>query len=125
MFEFLVDSISPEGLVLGRNCDLNIPVGTTFTAVRLSRVHRDSCEYRTEDLGEVGSVALTLREVHWYQRTIEYVPGGHTAALRVTGDGVVLLAGLLRELPPHDYLALVAAVQKPPQELERVLMADV
>ena len=58
MFEFLVDSISPEGLVLG-NGERDIPLGTTFTAVRLSRVHRGPGEYRTEDLGEVGSVAPT------------------------------------------------------------------
>lgn len=108
MFDFLVDSISPQGLVLGRNGECNIPVGTMFTAVRLSRVHRIPGEIRTEDLGEVGAVALTLREVHWYQRIIDYVPGGHTAGLLVAGEGLLMLAGLLRELPPRDYLSLTA-----------------
>ncbi len=109
MLEFLVDSINPEGLVLGRNGDREIPLGTMFTAVTRSRVHRDSRGYLTEELGEVGRVALTLREVHWYQRTIDHIPRGHTAGLAVTGDGLELLAGLLSSLPPHECLALVAA----------------
>lgn len=108
MYEFLVDSISPHGLVLGRNGDSNIPVGTTFTAVRRSRVHNEPGGFGTEDLGQVRTVALTLRKVHCYQRTIEYLPGGYTAGLEVTGDGMTLLEELLRELPPCNYLTLAA-----------------
>lgn len=108
MFEFLVDSISLKGLVLGRNGDRDISVGTMFTAVRRCRVHKEAGGYRTEELGVVGSVALTLREVHWYQRTIDHIPAGHTAGLAVVGEGLPSLAGWLTELPPHDYLWLVA-----------------
>lgn len=107
MFEFLVDSISDAGHVIGRNGDRDIPLGTTFTTVRRSRVHQTTGGYRTEDLGEAGSVVLTLREVHWYQRRIDVVPRGHTAALAVTGDGLRFLAGLLSELPTEEYLWLV------------------
>ena len=60
MFEFLADSISPENLVLGRNCDRDIPAGTTFTSIRHSRVHEEADQFRTEDLGEAGRIALTL-----------------------------------------------------------------
>ena len=88
MFEFLVDSISPEGLVLGRNGDRDIPVGTTFTAVRRCRVYKEAGGYRTEELGVVGPVSLALHEVHWYSRIIDRVPGGHTAGLRVAGEGL-------------------------------------
>jgi hypothetical protein len=108
VFEFFLDSISREGLVLGRNGDHNTPVGTMFTAVRRSRVHRSPGEFRTEDLGEVGAVALTLHAVHWSGQVIDYIPGWHTAGLAVAGEGLGVLAGLLRELPPHDYLALAA-----------------
>jgi hypothetical protein len=109
VFEFLVDSISAEGLVLGRNGDRDIPVGTRFTAVRRCRVHKEAGGYRTEELGVVGPVSLTLREVHWYSGTIDHVPGGHTAGLGVAGEGLAALAGWLADLPPHDYLWLVAA----------------
>src|SRR5438477_6857250 len=108
MFEFVVDSISPEGLVLGRNGDRDIPTGTKFTAVRRCRVHKEADRYRTEELGEVGQLALALCEVHWYQRTLDHIPRGHTAGLAVKGEGLQLLAGLLRDLPPHEYLSLVA-----------------
>ncbi len=115
MFQFLVDSISAAGHVIGRNGDRDIPVGATFAAVRRCRVHREAGGYRTEELGEAGRVALTLREVHWYGRSIDAVPRGHTAALAVTGDGLRLLSGLLGELPPDEYLWLVAPESQEPE----------
>ena len=81
----------------------------------------DAGGYRTENLGEAGRVALTLSEVHWYQRSIDHVPRGHTAGLAVKGDGLELLAELLRGLPRHDCLSLVVAK---PQDAEPVA-ADV
>ena len=121
MFEFLVHSINSTGLVVGWNGDRDIPVGTTFTAIRRCRVHREAGEYRSEDLGEAGRVALTLRGVEWYQRSIDVVPGGHTAGLAVTGEGLQLLARLLTELPPDEHLWLVAATS---QEAEPRAAAD-
>ena len=41
---------------------------------------------------------------------IDYIPGGHTAGLAVVGEGLGVLADLLRELPPGDLLTLTAAV---------------
>jgi hypothetical protein len=40
VFEFLVDEISRDGLVLGRNIGRDIPVGIVFTAVRRWRVRK-------------------------------------------------------------------------------------
>ena len=114
VLEFLVDSISPDGLVIGCNGDRDIPVGTTFTAIMRSRVHQKSDGYHTEELGEVGQIALTLSGVQWFQRTIDHGPRGHSAGLTVTGDGLELLARLLRDLPRHDYLTLIAPENKDP-----------
>jgi hypothetical protein len=60
-------------------------------------------------LGEAGRIALTHCEVHWYQRIVDFVPGGHTAGLAVTGQGLEMLAGLLRDVPPREYRSIVAA----------------
>lgn len=115
VLEFLVDTFSPDGLLLGRNGDCDIPVGTMFTAIRKRRVRMDSGVLGTEELGEVGRVALDLREVHWYQRVIDHVPRGHTAGLLVTGEGLEHLAGLLRSLPRNEYLFLIAAKRQDSQ----------
>jgi hypothetical protein len=108
VLEFLVNSISPDGLVIGRNGDRDIPVGTTFSAIQHSRVHQKSDGYYTEELGEVGQIALTLSGAQFYQRNIDHVPRGHSAGLTVTGDGLELLAQLLCQLPRHEFLTLVA-----------------
>lgn len=108
MLEFHVDSINPEGLLIGRNGDRDIPVGTRFSKLRLCRVHKTNNEYQTEDLGNVASISLTLREVHWYSQSIDLIPRGHSAGLRVDGDGLAELTEQLRNLPPGDYLSLTA-----------------
>lgn len=108
-FEFQVDSIDANGRVLGRNGDAGIPLGTVFTAIRRCRVLRDSDGYHTEDLGKVGSIALSLRKVHFYQHSIDNIPSGHTAAIEIEGDGLDVLADLLSVLPPHEYLWIVSS----------------
>jgi hypothetical protein len=107
VFEFLVDSINDAGLIVGRNGDRDIPVGTTFTEVWRCRVRRDANGLGSEDVEVVGPVSLTVREVHWFQRTIDAVPRGHTAALAVSGEGLEWLARLLGSLPQREYLSLV------------------
>lgn len=109
MLAFLVDSISPDGLVLGRNGNRDIPIGTKFSAIQQSRVYQEPSGFHTEELGDVGQIALTLCSVQWYQRTTDHVPRGHSAGLVVTGDGLELLARLLRDLPRHECLTLIAA----------------
>lgn len=108
MLAFLVESISSEGLVLGRNGDCAIPVGTLFTAVRRCRVYQEASIHHTKELGIMGPVSLLLREVLWYSHSIDHVPGGHTAGLVVMGEGLTALAGWLQERPPHESLWLVA-----------------
>jgi hypothetical protein len=121
VFEFFVDSISEAGYVIGRNGDRDIPIGTMFTAMRRYRVHPDASSIWSEDTGVFVKVQLTLREVHWYGQGIDAVPRGHTAALAVAGEGLTLLTNALSSLPKHEYLSLVAAVDK---IAERVAAAD-
>lgn len=115
MLEFLVDSVSDSGHAHGRNGDQDIPVGTTFTALRRSRVHRESGAYRSEDLGEAERISLTLREVHCYRRSLDAVPRGFSASLAVFGEGLPLLARSLDDLPSDEFLWLVAppSAEKP------------
>jgi hypothetical protein len=59
-----------------------------------------------------------------YQRTIDHVPRGHTAGLAVTGDGLELLADLLRGLPRHDYLSLAASEYQDAEPIAALLQLD-
>lgn len=108
VFEFVVESIDSHGLVIGRNRNGDIPVGTKFTHVRLSQARQNDADDQTEELGDYASISLTLREVLCYGRSIMLIPGGHTAALRLEGDGLSVVSELLRELPHGDQLLLSA-----------------
>jgi hypothetical protein len=106
MLEFYVYSITLDGLIVGRCGNKNIPLGTKFTSLRLIRSHKTNSVYESEELGETASVSLTLLEVHWYRNSIDCVPGGHAAALRVVGEGLDELAEQLRSQQKNDHLLL-------------------
>jgi hypothetical protein len=106
MFEFDLDSITDSGLLQGRNGKRDIPVGTMFTEVRRHRRSSNSSE--TQPAEVVCKIALSIRAVHFYQEVIDVVPGDHTAALAVDGDGMHLLAEAINHLSKDDYLSLFA-----------------
>lgn len=108
MIEFVLSSISPEGLLCGANQGRDIPIGTTFTSVTRYRVRREGKDIHINELGEVGQISLTLLNVHMYGHIVDHVPHGCTAGLAVTGDGLKSLAGWLSDLPPFEHLRLVA-----------------
>jgi hypothetical protein len=87
MLEFFLHSINDTGQLIGWCGDRDIPVGAVFTAVRRHQIQKDAAGAQIDNTEVVGAVHLTLREVHWYQRSIDAVPRGHSAALVVAGEG--------------------------------------
>jgi hypothetical protein len=106
---FDVEEILPDGLIIGRNEYAEIRVGTVFTALRKSKLVGDLPNLEPVDLGEFAQVSLQLVEVHWYRRLIDVVPRGHTAGLRVTGEGMPLLAKALAERGERESVKLQCA----------------
>lgn len=105
-FCFDVEEILPDGLIIGRNGYADIPLGTVFTALRKSKLVGDLPNFETVDLGEFARVSLQLLEVQWYRRSIDTIPRGHTAGLRVSGDGMPLLAKALVERGERETVML-------------------
>ena len=105
---FFVDSINETPLILGRNENADIPVGSVFTLIGKTRLN-DRTTWTSTDLGSVATIALTLVTVHWYRREIEYIPGGHTAGLAVHGTGLDSLAAQLDLLGDDESLYLAVA----------------
>lgn len=99
---FHVGSISQDGLVLGRNSQSDIPVGSLFTSVKKAVLAQGSTtEYLVSD-----GISLELLSVHWYGRSIDYVPGGHSAGLKLIGQGMDVLGQALESLNEGEYLSL-------------------
>src|SRR5262249_15307650 len=112
---FSVDSVTEAGLITGGNGESDIPIGATFTAWRRMRVQRDARELPSEEVSGAGEVYLTLRRVQWYGRDIGFVPGGHTALLEVTGDGLMSLAQALVNVGPSEYVSLIGRPPRSPE----------
>jgi hypothetical protein len=108
--QFHVDTADATGLVTGRNDDGDVPVGTTFTAVRKVRLDGEKHPFTRIDLGVVATVNLCLRGVEWYGRSIDVIPGGHTAGLRLEGEGLETLRAAVLSAEPREYIFLLARV---------------
>lgn len=93
--EFYIDRLEPNGLVVGWNGDADIPVGTIFTVLGGGRVDGEPPHLSSVYSGKVAAIDLRLTEVHWFRKTIDAIPRGHSAGLRLEGNGLDTIADAL------------------------------
>lgn len=104
--DVLVDRIEPDGTVVCSNGYTTVPVGTTFTAICRTRVDSSSPELAVIELGVVAHIALTLNEVIVFRKSLEEIPAGYSAGLRLQGDGLHVLSQLVGEKKPSEFVHL-------------------
>lgn len=116
--EFLVDRLSPEGQLLGRNSEVSLPLGTTFTIIRKSKLSDDPLSCWSKELEAKRPVRLTLIKIEWYRRNIPFLPPAHTAGLTVAGEGLDSLARALQDAADREYISIAADVDD--EQLKRI-----
>jgi hypothetical protein len=104
--DVLVDRIEPDGTVVCSNGYTAVPVGTTFTAICRTRVDASSPELATVELGVAAHIALTLNEVIVFRKSLEEIPAGYSAGLRLYGEGLPVLSQLVGERQPGEFVHL-------------------
>jgi len=110
--DFLVERILEDGLVVGSNGNVNVPLGTPFTELTLARVDGTPPDLVTVELGVVANVHLKVCEVEnkLFRSPILAIPRGHFAGLRLEGEGIELLQQALRNRRPREYVSMRATV---------------
>jgi hypothetical protein len=110
--DFLVESILNDGLVVGANGNIDVPLGTVFTELALTRVDGTPPELVSVELGAVASVRLTVREVEnkFFRKPLQVIPRGHTAGLRLDGEGMERVREALRIKQPREYVSMRATL---------------
>jgi hypothetical protein len=106
--EFHVDRIESNGLFIGHNGRVNVPLGTVFTAIYKSRVDGEPPDLLTVEIGVIGRILLTLKEVHMWRTTVPEIPFGHSAGLRLEGDGLDALKEALKQKKDREYVHIRA-----------------
>ena len=104
MLKFEVDRIEPDGSVSGRNGHVDIPLGTVFTQLKMTRFEQNV--WVLEDYP--AAIELRLIEVLFYRKSIELIPGGYTAGLRFEGSGLDILANALASKRKGQHLEICA-----------------
>jgi hypothetical protein len=105
--KFEVDAVDGSGRIVGKNIGEGIPIGSTFTRITKTQFEGQSPHIMSTDLGIVASIQLTLKKVEWYGRSIDVIPGGHSAGLLVDGDGMSTLNSVLENRKQRKYVYLV------------------
>ncbi|WP_090449660.1 hypothetical protein [Dyella sp. OK004] len=104
--DFQIDRFEPSGLIVGRNGYADIPLGTVFVAVTKCRVDGKSPELSTVDLGDVATIELRLTEVQWFRRSLEVIPNGHAAGIRLEGMGLEAIAAALATKRDREFISI-------------------
>ena len=105
--QFEVDRVMDNHVIAGRNNgDENIPVGSVFNKVIKYKFQGPINDLRRIDLGVVAIVSLELTGVSFYGRTIDCIPGGHTAGITLKGKGFQSLSRILESLEDREYVSL-------------------
>ena len=95
--EFTVEALERDArglIVCGRCCEAEIVVGDTFTELQRVWYTRSTGSGHLECLGSelLADVALEVTEIGFYSRSVESVPHGCTAGIRLGGAGLDALA---------------------------------
>ena len=104
--EFMVGRIEPDGLVVGHNGNIDLPVNFVFDSIEKVRVDGQPPELRTVELGQVATVCLAVQEIHCWRALAQVVPRGHAAGLRLKGTGQPELEQLIENLEVREYVYL-------------------
>jgi hypothetical protein len=104
--DVLVNRIEPDGTVVGMNGRSAVPLGTTFTAICKTRVDGAPPDLQSVELGVAARVSLTLSEVIVFRKVLAEIPAGYSAGLRLHGEGLPVLEGLLRSKQSGEYVHL-------------------
>ncbi|MBD2028129.1 hypothetical protein [Leptolyngbya sp. FACHB-711] len=105
--KFEVDAVDGSGRIVGRNIGEDIPIGSTFTRITKTQFEGQSPHITSTDSGIIASIRLTLKKVEWYGRSIDVIPGGHSAGLLVDGDGMSILNSVLENRKQRESVYLV------------------
>ncbi|MBO9685352.1 MAG: hypothetical protein J7598_01955 [Mitsuaria chitosanitabida] len=90
--KLMVDRELPDGRVVVINDSReNAPVGVLFTSLFAEDVERHGDDFIQKTAGTSVSVALRLESVEWFRKSIDVVPSGHNAAVRLSGEGLAAL----------------------------------
>jgi len=104
--EFQVSEMMPDGLYSGRNCGDEIPIGFVFRKLVKYKFVGEPASLQRVELGEITNIDLKVIDVEFARRTIDCVPMGHTALIRLEGFKSEILLKALNSLKKHEYISL-------------------
>ena len=106
--EFQIDRFDPDGLVVGRNGYADVPLGTLFVALTKRRLDGEVPNLTVVDLGDIAAIELRLNEVQWFRKSLDVIPNGHAAGIRLEGTGLDAIAAALASKLDREFIFIRA-----------------
>ena len=102
--DFQVERFERGGLIVGRNGNADIQLGAVFVAVAKCRVDGQSPDLISVDLGDIAPIHLRLTEVRWFRQSLDMIPRGHAAGIRLEGTGLDAIAAALASKRDREFI---------------------
>lgn len=103
--DIFLDRIESNGIIVGTNNAGDIPLDTTFT--ELVKIHVDlSSGASTSTALWSTSINLRLVDAIIYRKSVQIIPRGWSAGLRLDGWGIEAIAGALKSKRKGEFLHL-------------------
>lgn len=102
--DFQIERFERGGLIVGRNGNVDIPLGTVFVALAKCRVDGQLPDLITVDLGDIALIELRLTEVRWFRQSLDMIPRGHAAGIRLEGTGLDAIAAALASKRDREFI---------------------
>jgi len=105
--DIFLDRIEPNGIVVGTNNANDIPLETTFTELVKVQVDFSSGD-STSTSAELWSTSIKLRLVDAiiFRKSVQAIPRGWSAGLRLEGWGIEAIADALKDKKRGEFIYL-------------------
>lgn len=111
--DFQLHEALSDSRVTGRNCGVDVPVGTVFTALcrRDFPITAPGDTVISPEAAFVSGISLRLDSVEWYRHSINHITAGHTAMLTLSGTGFDTVTEALSTAPERTYYSLCTSAK--------------
>ena len=100
--DFQIADITNDGLIIGCNCGIEIPLGFTFNNTAIQDNNGISCKYNENGT----NISLSINEIHFNGKMLTSIPLAHIVGLKLNGQGAEDIKRICKSLHPLEYLHL-------------------
>ena len=110
----IVHEATPDGrFVVTNSCRFDIPTETNFLVLFAERgVIESGGNYRVAEREPMTTISLRLTDIEFFRRSVDQVPYGHHAGVRLVGSDAETLSNYLASHPTPWHVSILSSLKE-------------